>query len=543
MRKINFYISKLDPLLTSPLPRGGTGSLPWQGEGWGGVRFSKIVTSIFFGVLLAACNPQSNQTDSAKNSILKPCPGFAETGYAPLVDGAECGELEVSENPDDPTGKKISLNILRLPAISPVPEKDPLVLIQGGPGGSSVDMAAQIHYVFWDVRKNRDLIFVDQRGTGKSNPLTCDQLTEEQRKLSEAEQLLIQESLYKSCAEKYQSIADFYTTPYAVKDLDQVRAALGYEKLNLWGGSYGTRVALEYARQFPEHLRSMVLDGVAPVAISLPDYFARDAMAALNKLNDSCNQDAFCAKEYAPMNEKIDRLLKRLQQADADNKSLVAEYSHPRYQSKTSLTLTARQFSGLIFSVLYSRELSALLPQVIHQADQGNFQPLANLNFLAEDNMKKMSINEGMRYSVICNEDYQVSIRKSVILDEKFLGFDMADDISRICAIWPTSTTSKEYFFPVKSDKPALLLSGGFDPVTPQVWAEKAAENLSLSSSLVAEGGHHIVSYQGCLPQVIAQFIERASMDGINTSCVDKIQPLSPNLGAYKSATTEEVKP
>ena len=498
---------------------------------------------LLLSIFTAACNPQSNKNESSGHSILKPCPGFAETGYPPLVDGAECGELLVNENPDDPQSNKISLNILRLPAISPVPEKDPLFLIQGGPGGSSVDMAAQIHYVFWDVRKNRDLIFVDQRGTGKSNPLTCDQLTNDQRSLSEAEQLVIQESLYKSCAEEYQSIAAFYTTPYAVKDLDLVRAALGYEKLNLWGGSYGTRVALEYARQFPEHLRSMVLDGVASVAISLPDYFARDAMAALDKLNDSCNQDTFCAKEYAPMNEKIDRLLKRLQQADADNKSLVAEYPHPRYQSKTSLRLTARQFSGLVFSVLYSRELSALLPQVIHQADQGNYQALANLNFLAEENMKKMSITEGMRYSVICNEDYIYSQQENNNQSSQFLGFDFKDDMEKVCSIWGKANLSENYFQAVKSDKPTLLLSGGFDPVTPRGWAEKVAENLSLSTSLVAEGGHHIVSYQGCLPQVIAQFIERASMEGINISCVDKIQPLSPNLGAYKSATTEEVKP
>jgi pimeloyl-ACP methyl ester carboxylesterase len=505
----------------------------------GGSFYVILLLSIF----ITACNPQSNKTDSATNSILKPCPGFAETGYAPLVDGAECGELEVDENPDDSKGKKISLNILRLPAISPVPEKDPLFLIQGGPGGSSVDMAAQIHYVFWDVRKNRDLIFVDQRGTGKSNPLTCDQLTEDQRKLSEAEQLVIQESLYKNCAEKYQSNAAFYTTPYAVKDLDQIRAALGYEKLNIWGGSYGTRVVLEYARQFPNRLRSMVLDGVAPVAISLPDYFARDAMAALTKLNDSCNQDTFCAKEYAPMDEKIDRLLKRLQQADADDKSVVIEYSHPRYQSQTSLTLTARQFSGLVFSVLYSRELSALLPQVIHQADQGNYQALANLNFLAEDNMKKMSITEGMRYSVICNEDYWLSFHRSSIPETQFLGYDFMKEMSNVCQLWSKSPLHEDYFKPVESNVPGLLLSGGFDPVTPAIWAEETLKYLPNSRSLLAKGGHHIVSYQGCLPQVIAQFIERASMEGINTSCVEKIQALSPNLGAYKSATIDEVQP
>jgi pimeloyl-ACP methyl ester carboxylesterase len=286
-----------------------------------------------------------------------------------------------------------------------------------------------------------------------------------------------------------------------------------------------------------------VLDGVAPVAISLPDYFARDAQTALDKLNASCNQDSFCAKEYSPLNEKINRLLTRLQIADAESKPLLIQYTHPRYQGEASLTLTAKQFSGLIFSVLYSRELSALLPQVIHQADQGNYQALANLNFLAEENMKKMSITEGMRYSVICNEDYFYSQQESNNPGSQFLGFNFKDDMQKICSIWAKTQLPKTYFLPVKSDKPALLLSGGFDPVTPQVWADRVVENLSFATSLAVEGGHHIVSYQGCVPQIIAQFIERASMEGINTDCVDKIQPLSPNLGAYQSAAVKEAQP
>lgn len=499
-------------------------------------RKNKWALFLSIGLLLTACNPASNKPDSTKNSILRPCPGFVESGYPPLVDGAECGELLVSENPDDPRSKKIALNILRLPAISPVAEKDPLFLIQGGPGGSSVEMANQVHWVFWDVRKNRDLIFVDQRGTGKSNALVCEKLSEEQNKLSESEQIKLQEIIYKNCAEKYSAITAYYTTPYAVKDLDEVRAALGYEKINIWGGSYGTRVALEYARRYPNYLRAMVLDGVAPVAIALPDFFARDSQLAFKKIDDNCNKNTFCAHHFAPVEEKANRLIGRLQAAEARGKPLVMSYRHPRYQELVELPLTTRQFSSVIFSSLYSRETSALLPQVIHEAEKGNYQLLASLNFLAEEGMKKMPISEGMRYSVICNEDYWISLHQTENESEQFLGYNFSDEMKKICNIWSKTRLSEEYFSPVKSTVPALLLSGGFDPVTPASWAEAVGKHLPNSLSLIAKGGHHGVSYQGCIPQLIAQFIERASNDNINVDCVEKIQAFSPNLGANKSA-------
>ncbi|MDR7088149.1 alpha/beta hydrolase [Cellvibrio fibrivorans] len=481
--------------------------------------------------LLPACS-EKIERKAAAVSILKPCPGFVETGKPPLVYGAECGELTLKENPADANSKDISVAILRLPAISPVANADPLFLIQGGPGGSSIEMANQIHSFFADVRKNRDLIFVDQRGTGKSNPLRCEQASPEDLKLPEAKQTEKYIALMKNCAEKYQHNAAFYTTVDAVQDLDAVRIALGYEKINLWGGSYGTRVALEYARRYPEQARTIILDGVAPVSIALPKYFARDAMAALVAVNNECLAQTDCAAEFGNIVQKAETVLQRLNALQAKGEPLEISYEHPRNQQTESLHLTPRTFSSLIFMSLYSRDLTVLLPRAISFAEKEDYRLLAALSALSSENAQLMNIAEGMRYSVICNEDWPLLSVSDIEQSIPFFGIPFVKDIQPICALWPKAQLPVDYWDPIKSDVPALLLSGKHDPVTPDVWAQAVAAHLPNSTSLSAAGGNHSISSEGCVPQLIAQFIERASMKDVKADCVEKIKPLPLVLGA-----------
>lgn len=487
--------------------------------------------------LLSGCNEKNNQESSA-TSILKPCPGFVETGKPPLVYGAECGELILKENPADANSKDISVAILRLPAISPVADADPLFLIQGGPGGSSIDMANQIHGFFADVRKNRDLVFVDQRGTGKSNPLRCEQALPEDLKLPEAEQREIYIALMKSCAEKYQHNAAFYTTVHAVQDLDEVRIALGYEKINLWGGSYGTRVALEYARRYPQQARTIILDGVAPVSIALPKYFARDAMAALVAVNNECLAQTDCAAEFGDIVQKAEVVLQRLNELQAKGEPLEISYEHPRNQQTESLHLTPRAFSALLFMSLYSRDLTVLLPRAISFAEKEDYRLLAALSALSAEQAQLMNIAEAMRYSVICNEDWPQLSESDIERSVPFFGVPFVKDMQPICALWPKAELPADYWQPIKSDVPALLLSGKHDPVTPDVWAQTVAAYLPNSTSLSAAGGNHSISSEGCVPQLIAQFIERASMQNVKADCVDKIKPLPLVLGANQKKST-----
>lgn len=486
---------------------------------------------------LPACSEKVD-SKSAATLILKPCPGFVETGKPPLVYGAECGELMVKENPADANSKDISVAILRLPAISPVADTDPLFLIQGGPGGSSIDMASQIHSFFADVRKNRDLVFVDQRGTGKSNPLRCEQVTPEDLKLPEAEQTKIYIALMQSCAEKYQHNAAFYTTVHAVQDLDAVRVALGYDKINLWGGSYGTRVALEYSRRYPQQARSIVLDGVAPVAIALPKYFARDAMAALTAVNNECLAQTDCAAEFGDIVQKAAAVLQRLNELQVKGEPLEISYEHPRNQQIESLRLTPRTFSSLLFMSLYSRDLTVLLPRAISFAEKEDYRLLAALSALSAEQAQLMNITEGMRYSVICNEDWPLLSASDIEQSDSFFGIAFVKEMQPICALWPKAELPEDYWQPIKSDVPALLLSGKHDPVTPERWAQTVAAHLPNSISLSAAGGNHSISSEGCVPQLIAQFIERASMKNVQADCVEKIKPLPLMLGANQKKPT-----
>lgn len=343
----------------------------------------------------------------------------------------------------------------------------------------------------------------------------------------------------KVCAEQYQYKAAYYTTVHAVQDLDAVRAALGYEKINLWGGSYGTRVALEYARRYPQQARTIILDGVAPVSIALPKYFARDAMAALESVNRECLAQSDCATEFGDIVEKAKAVLVRLEELTAKNETLQIHYEHPRYQQQETLHLTPRTFSSLLFMSLYSRDLTVLLPRAISYAERGDYRLLAALSALSGEQAELMNITEGMRYSVICNEDWPQITEADINQVEPFFGFHFLKDMQAVCSVWPKATLPDDYWQPIKSDVPALLLSGKHDPVTPELWAQAVAENLTNATSLSAAGGNHSISSEGCVPQLIAQFIERASMQGVKVDCVDKIKPLPLVLGAnQKKAAT-----
>lgn len=505
------------------------------------MRACLIIASCVVGfVSLAGCDRTHHSQQNNGVAWLTQCPDFSKTGKAPIVQNAQCGSFDVQENPQDSNSIKIALNVLRLPAVNPVPEKDPLFIIAGGPGQSAVVVAESVHWIFNDIRKNRDIVFVDQRGTGKSNPLDCAIESDDAKQLSEQEQEALGRAAVKQCIEKIKDHAAYYTTNYAVADLDTVRAALGYEKINLWGGSYGTRAVLEYIRRYPAHTRASILDGVAPASIALPWSMEADGLAALQAINQQCATTPACVSHYGDIVQKAQALSTQL----LSNPQTI-NITHPRTQEKVTVNLSAQDFSAVVRLALYNRDISSLIPQVISEAAAGDYQLFASLIYLAKAKSDMASISYGMHYSIVCNEDYPQYKNKNALESNVFLNSQMVQKYSEICSQWPIAELPKDYWEPISSDLPVLLLSGAVDPVTPPHWAEQVKAGLTNATHIIAPGGHHIISGEGCIAQLMAAFIAKGDSKTLDAKCAQNIQPLAihiPPSALEMAATSDETK-
>jgi pimeloyl-ACP methyl ester carboxylesterase len=406
-----------------------------------------------------------------------------------------------------------------LPAINPTALPDPIFYLSGGPGTAASEIGPSQFRSMGEVRKDRDVVFVDQRGTGSSHPLDCvmdpgifaDDVT--LRHITD-----VQAQRMRECMEEFDADLTLYTTPIAMDDLDEVRQVLGYDRINLIGGSYGTRAALVYMRRHPERVRSVVLDGVVPFEMQLPRYMGRDAERALELMLTDCERDDACRAAFPELRAHFDALLARL----VDQPEAI-EYVHPRTGETMRGVVYPDVLTGTIRSVLYSRELSILLPLAIEQAYQRNYTPLVAMAGFFEE----MGMSLGMTYSVICSEDIAHLTRHRIprfSSEVSRFGPSVYDSFYEVCEFWPKGDIPDDYFDPTHSDVPVLLTSGALDPVTPPEWGEQAAKHLSRSRHLVVPGvGHGTLTY-GCLPGIVAQFIERVDAEGIDESCIYELR-------------------
>lgn len=430
-----------------------------------------------------------------------------------------CGKHEVYEDRVGRTGRKISLNLVVARSLAPTAKPDPLFVLAGGPGQAATEVAERLMPTFDRIRRNRDIVFLDQRGTGKSNPLECDGETPDGG-LSESLDTKLDPTEFTRCLTKLDADPRLYTTPIAMDDLDEVRAALGYEQINLWGGSYGTRAALVYLRQHGAHARTAILDGVAPVDLRLPLSFAKDGQRALDLLLQACEQEASCAKAFPQLRAELDELLKRLAESPI---TVTAE--HPLSGVREPVTISHRAFTQILRGLLYVPEAASLMPLTISRAAKGDFEPfLAQATLLSGGMQKGLSI--GMFLSVICAEDAPLVKPEEIDAQTSgtFLGAGFTRDMLALCEVWPRGFVPDGYSQPVSSQVPTLILSGELDPVTPPVHGEAAAKHLPNSKHIVVPGVGHGVSGQGCVPKLIAEFVQSGSVQGLDATCAQRLE-------------------
>ena len=463
------------------------------------------------GVLLAcACSSQS-QTGAIDR--LRPC--SAADGP---VDGY-CGVVDVWEDRQARAGRRIGLKVVVLPALKQDHAADPLFILAGGPGQGAADMAAGYQEILRPIEIRRDIVFIDQRGTGKSNPLEC----RIEREGAEPGRGRLA-SRMRECLETYRSRADVtrYTTDVAMDDLDEVRGFLGYSTIDLYGVSYGTRAAIVYVRRHADHVRSVVLDGVTPPDSRLPLHFARDAERALDLLLRDCAGDPACDGRFPDLRHRLSTLLD-----DVGAHPRRVRVADPQTGLPREVDVTRALLGGILFTALFSPTTAADVPLLVEEAEQGNFAGFLAMG--ASFRGAADSVAKGMQYSVLCSEDAP-RIEPGAIERESagtFLGPAMARTFLEPCGFWPAARMDASYYEMPPSNVPALVVSGALDPVTPPAWGAAVAARWKNARHVVLPGAGHFHVAPGessteCVVRMIAAFLEAGTASDLDASCVGR---------------------
>ena len=437
-----------------------------------------------------------------------------------------CGRMEVWENRARKAGRKISLRIVVLPATGSERAPDPVFFFTGGPGESAVESAAGAAAGNAEINRKRDIVLVDVRGTGDSNGLQCPSLQGHQGVLGFLDSFLPVAGV-RECRKLLEPRADLalYTTANAIDDVDDVRAALGYDRINLEGGSYGTFAALVYMRRHPRHVRTAVLESVVPPGTKAPLHFARDTQRALDQVVAACEKDAGCRAAFPDVRGDVARLLSQLEAKPAE-----VTIKDPKTGEPRKIVLGRSAAAQTIRYMLYLPITAAQIPLQAHMAAGGDYSRLAEGAYLFGN--LATSISDGFFLSVTCAED--VPFFTPAEAEAEARGTFLGDFRTRVqkaaCAEWPRGEVPAGFDLPVKSEAPTLLISGERDPVTPAADAESAAKFLPHARRVVIPGAGH--DYEGekgaeeCITRVAAALIESGTEAGLDTSCVAAIVPV-----------------
>jgi pimeloyl-ACP methyl ester carboxylesterase len=456
---------------------------------------------------LAAC---AERAPSGRHLVL------AECRLPKLAQAVQCGMLDVPENRQQPNGRRLSIFVAVLPANTLTPKPDPLLLVAGGPGQAASMLgpfAAQLAL----IRRTRDIVLIDQRGTGRSSPLDCPAFAPDEH--AEFDIDPVPKSLLCAWQLAAKGVdASQYTTSAWVADLESMREALGYRQWNVWGGSYGTRVAQEYLRRYPERVRSLVLDGVAPPSMRISFDVWRTRDDALDGVIAACRASAPCTKAHPDPAATLADIRRAL----GAGKTITLR--DPRTGIAREMHMDFETVIGALQPLTYAPEAASLIPELLALAQNGEYAPLLAASLAIVGDLPDQ-FNPALHYSVTCAEDVP-----RVTREERING--VADGRVRalarraiaVCDQWPKGSYPKDFTTPVRSNVPVLLLSGGLDPVTPPAYASEVAKGFPNSRHVVARGFGHIVSPHACAPRLIAAFVDDAGLANLPQPCVEFLE-------------------
>ena len=433
---------------------------------------------------------------------------------------ARCGQYRVRENRDDPHSKELQLHVAVIPALRLKPAADPLFLLSGGPGQAASDFYLSVAPAFARIRRDRDLVLVDQRGTGRSNRLDCELPDDSEFVVLDPQKL---QAAVQECLAALPGDPRYYTTSIAVRDLDDVRAALGYRTLNLYGISYGTRVAQHYMRRYPDRVRTAILDGAVPAEVALGPDVAIEAQRAIDSTLQRCARDAACAGKFPDISAQFAALQEKLRQ-DPVKLSI----PHPLTGALTSTTLDEARFGAAVRLLSYADETVSTLPLMIHEAQSLRDPQALTAQYLRVESDVAEQIAEGMHFAVVCSEDAPRWEQQNVSeeqLAKTYLGTAFMRGMRAVCEKWPRGPVDPDFGAPLQSSVPTLILSGSNDPVTPERYANEIMKGLRNGKHVVAAGQGHGQLATGCIPRLTAEFIAAGSPTALDDQCVRNIRP------------------
>jgi len=432
---------------------------------------------------------------------------------------ARCGVLRVPEDPASPGGASIDLRLAVVPALDRRASAAPLFVLAGGPGQAATDLYVGLAGAFARIHREHDIVLLDQRGTGGSAPLRCsypDDWRQSGEDLTAIRQATVE------CLSKYGERVRFYTSSVALLDLERARLALGYGAIDLYGSSYGTRMAELYMRRFAQWTHAVILDGVTYPQQAIGPETPADGERALGLIVTRCLEAADCAAAYPDLSGELAAL-----RAQYGPQRAALSLADPASGEPLELEFSRSTLAAGLRFLSYSAAQAALLPTLIHEAHAGRLAPLAAQVVMTAQAVRDQ-LATGMQMSVVCSEDvpyFALDAAARQRMAATYLGTEQLDALEEICKLWPKGPVDADLHSALVSDVPSLLLSGEADPVTPPADAERLARGLGRHRHLVLDGEGHGQAATGCVPVLMARFLEAPDPARLDASCLERHRP------------------
>ena len=479
---------------------------------------SDMIRSALAALILMALAPAAHARQLGELEFAKcelPVVGIRPTNPV----NAECTTLKVPENWAEPKGRQIELALAFVPSRSPKPQADPVVMLAGGPGQSARESWRGVAGAFRNILADRNVILLDQRGTGASARFDCP-VDPSDDSMTAAPSADVISSMARDCATKAAEHSDprYYTTEDAARDMEFVREKIGAPQLNLVGVSYGTRMAQIYYKRYPDKVRTLVLDSMVPNELILGTEHAINLEETLKAQLARCTADKECGERFGDSYATLKSL-----SAELAITARPVQTRDPRTGESRSSTLNRGALGLVARMYAYAPETIALLPVTLAEARAGRFEPLiAQAQMMSEDLGSQISM--GMHWSILCTEDSAGYVPRPQDAD-LLLGQDFIETTQTWCANWPKVELAKDFHEAASGPVPALLISGEFDPVTPPRYGDQIAKGLPNSRHLIAPGQGHGVLGRGCMPRLMTEFIASADASQLKVECLQQLGP------------------